>query len=392
MANISQFFDTDSDHQAKVQEFIDNMNFLKSMTAEEHTLYKKWQDINFRFNKELANIRIVKNKIWRPVDLSDKQATVDQIINIKPRVILVDNEDTLFDWSILRDFSHSMSFDANIGRNMKYLVIDDYSGKYIGVLNVGSDAIAIKGRDAWIGWNKEVRVGARKINNTAIGNCIMPTQPFGYNFLGGKLMAVLVTSKYIRDTWQDRYHDKIVGFTTTSLYGSYSMYNNIPYWKPVGSSAGKITIKPDDLVYDYMLQYLKEHNRGIYDAIQNGNNNAIGVTSGLKQRLLKPIFDEVGLKLGDYTHGYQRGVYFAPIYENTREFLRNEIDDSKLVMKERYQKDTDGMLGWWKDKAIKRYEKLHTEGRLNDGVLFYDEMVGLSWEDAKKKYLGDIGR
>lgn len=392
MQNISKFFDTDSLHQQKVQEFIDNMNFLKAMSAEEHTLYKKYQDINHRFNKEIANIRIVKNKIWKPINLQDKQITLEQLENMKPRVIFVNDENTLFDWSILRDFSHSMSFDANIGRNMKYLVIDDYTGKYIGVLNVGSDAIAIKDRDAWIGWNKEIRVKEKKINNTAIGNCIMPTQPFGYNFLGGKLMAVLITSKLVRDTWKERYQDTIVGFTTTSLYGSYSMYNNIPYWKAVGSSAGKILIKPDDKVYDYMLQYIKEHRRDEYDAIQDGNNNAIGVTSGLKQRLLAPIFDEVGLKMSDYTHGYQRGVYFAAIYENAREFLCKTIDESKLVMKPRYVQDVDGMVEWWKDKAIKRYEKLHSENRLNPEILFYDGMIGMTWNESKRAYLEDIGR
>ena len=36
-----------------------------------------------------------------------------------------------------------------------------------------------------------------------MGFVIVPTQPFGFNFLGGKLMSLLITSKKIRDCEYD---------------------------------------------------------------------------------------------------------------------------------------------------------------------------------------------
>ena len=55
---------------------------------------------------------------------------------------------------------------------------------------------------------------------------IIPIQPFGYNFLGGKLM-LMITSDVIRKSWEDKYGDILVGMSTTSLYGTCSQYNNM---------------------------------------------------------------------------------------------------------------------------------------------------------------------
>jgi len=396
MTDLSSFFETDSDHESKVQEFKDNLNLLKSMSVEEHTLYKKWQDINFRFSGHASNLRIVKNKIWKPYDIFDYEKTVDQISNIVPKIILVDNDDDLFTWNTLRDFTHSMGFDANIGRNLKFLILDVTSEKYLGILNLASDVISIKSRDEWIGWTSEDRLEGKRLNNTAIGSCILPTQPFGYNFLGGKLIASILTSQQVRHAWEARYKDRLVGFTTTSLYGPYSMYNGIPYWKPVGKTAGRVIIKPDDEAYSYMLQYIKTHRKEDHDKLLDAGN-AIGVTSGYKQRVIALIFNELGLKISDYEHGYERGVYFAPIYENTKEFLCRKIDESELSLKSNhlpggFGDDIYSIFDWWKEKALNRYQKLFSENKLKPEILFYDEMIGMTWQEAKEKYLDQVGR
>ena len=91
-------------------------------------------------------------------------------------------------------------------------------------------------------------VGIRKVRlkkelNNIECSTIVPVQPFGYNMLLGKLLNPCGSEK-IRKDWKDRYGDELVGMTTTSLYGTHSMYNSIPMWKKVGSSNGKIIIKP----------------------------------------------------------------------------------------------------------------------------------------------------
>ena len=46
-------------------------------------------------------------------------------------------------------------------------------------------------RDNYIGWNKENKFKEGKLNHTTIASTIVCTQPLGYNFLGGKLVAMM---------------------------------------------------------------------------------------------------------------------------------------------------------------------------------------------------------
>ena len=143
-----------------------------------------------------------------------------------------------------------MEFQANPGRNVKCYVKDRTSGKILGQICLGSDITALGVRDQYIGWTKEDKFKGGKLNNTSIATTIVSTQPFGYNFLGGKLIAALATSPEVREYWKKKYNNVLVGLGTTSLYGIHSQYNGIPHFKTLGESKGKISTKPDDSVYD----------------------------------------------------------------------------------------------------------------------------------------------
>ena len=111
-----------------------------------------------------------------------------------------------------------------------------------------------------------------------------------------------------------------------------------------------------------------------------------------KQNILNKVFRHMGIKVKDYEHGFKRGVFFANMYDNGLEYLRNEIDDSDLVMKKKFVEDYEYINRWWKNKAIKRYTKLHTENRLKPEILYYSDILGMTWEQCKEKYLGEVGR
>ena len=98
------------------------------------------------------------------------------------------------------------------------------------------------------------------------------------------------------------------------------------------------------------------------------------------------------IKPKNYEHGFKRGVYFANIYENGKEFLRSEIKEKDLIMKPKYQQDTDYINNWWKPKAIRRYTKLFDDNRIKPDSLFYSKIIGMTWEEAKQQYLKEVGR
>ena len=322
------------------------------------------------------------------IPIFNEEKTIQEIQDLEPIVAHTEDNET---WTLLRQGISSMEFVANPGRNIKFYVKDKVSNKYLGVICMGSDVTSLGSRDEYIGWTRDNKFKDGKLNHTAIGTSIIATQPLGYNFLGGKLVSALVTCSTIRDKWQEMYDETLVGATTTALYGIHSQYNGIPHWKTLGETKGKISIKPDDSAYDVWHQWLKDNKTEKYEKLVELRPNGQPQT-GIKQKIIQMIYQELGIKRAKYEHGFKRGAYYADIYENGRPFLRNEINEDELVMKEKYKLDYDRIINWWKPKAIRRYEKLHKENRLKPEQLFYSDIIGMSWEETKEKYLGDIGR
>jgi hypothetical protein len=280
-------------------------------------------------------------------------------------------------------------------------VKDRVSGKLLGQISLASDVTSMGVRDNFIGWSKDNKFVDGKLNHTTIASTIVCTQPLGYNFLGGKLVAMMTTVPEVRNHWKTKYGQTLVAVGTTSLYGIHSQYNGIPLFKTLGESAGKISLKPDDKFYDPWHQWLKENRAEWYkqnisdERARNGANmgyEANGPVSGIKQKILGQIFKECGIKANEYHHGFKRGVYLAMMYENGREFLCKQIEEDALVLKPKFEQGIDYINKWWKKHAISRYSKLYDEGRIKPEHLFYIEGIGMGWDEFKAKYLKEVGR
>lgn len=409
---MNKFWDTGEetntatfDYHIMKKKFIDNLNYLKTMSVEEQTLYKKWIEWNMDRVSNMKRLPVLQSyydSLWKPTDIFNKELTIKEIQSIEPYVEIVDDdpkESTR--WTEIRKLIHTMEFQANPGRNVKIYVKDRTSGKILGQICLGSDITSLGVRDEFIGWTKEDKFEKGKLNCTSIATTIVSTQPFGYNFLGGKLIAALATAPEIRDYWKQKYDNPLVGIGTTSLYGIHSQYNGIPHFKTLGESKGKISIKPDDEVYDPWHQWLKQNRAEWYkknimdERERNGANMGYeknGPVSGIKQKIIQAIFKELGIKGNEYDHGFQRGVYFAQMYENGNQFLCDKIEEKDLILKDKFKQGNEYTIKWWKDKAIKRYEKLFEDNRIKPEVLFYVDAIGLTWEGMKEKYLKEVGR
>ena len=390
------FGEAEFDYELEKQKFIDNMDFLKDMSVQESTLWKKWEEFNKDpqfFMDRADTIDRLEKTIWQPTDIYNKELTIQEINSINPIVEPVEqgNAKANEDWIITRRLIHSMEFTANPGRNVKFYVKDKSTNKVLGLICLGSDVTSLGVRDELIGWSKENKFKDGKLNHTAIGTTICCVQPLGFNMLGGKLVAQMVTSKVVRDTWKKLYGQTLVGISTTALYGIHSMYNGIPQWKTLGETKGKISLKPDDKFYDIWHKWIKDNKREEYDSKVGPRPSGQPVT-GIKQKIIQMIYQELGIKRAKYEHGFKRGAYFANIYQNGKEFLRSEINEDELIIRNMYERDIEYIDSWWKRKAVNRYTKLLEQNKIKPEKLFYSGMINISWEEAKEKYLGDIGR
>jgi hypothetical protein len=391
-------FDFESE-KAKLKE---NMDYLMTMSVQEQTLYKKWVELQEPTMLEAkSQIASYYDLQWKPTDINNKELTIKEIESLDPYVEIVDDPKESTKWAAVRRMIHTMDFTANPGRNVKINVKDRVSGKLLGQISLASDVTAMGVRDNFIGWTKDNKFVDGKLNNTTIASTIVCTQPLGYNFLGGKLIAMMTTVPEVREYWNSKYKNVLIAVGTTSLYGIHSQYNGIPLFKTLGESAGKISLKPDDKFYDPWHQWIKENKNDWYlenitrERARNGANmgyEANGPVSGIKQKILGQIFKECGIKATEYHHGFKRGVYMAMMYENGCEYLRNEITEDKLILKDKFKQGTEYINKWWKKHAISRYTKLHDEGRIKPEHLFYIDAIGISWEEMKAKYLAEVGR
>jgi hypothetical protein len=389
------------DFETERQLLIDNLNYLKSLSVEEYTFHRKWNELRHHIEPEREYIHNAQHSMWRPTVFNTPEAEADAAIaaisQIKPRIVFVGNmktDETNFrHWEAYRYFLSSHEHNGVPGRFIKILIVDDNAKgqNVLGIASIASDFNSVGDRDTFIGWTVDHRKNG-KLNSTAIGSTIVATQPFGFNFLGGKLIASLITSKIVRDEWQLRYGDVLAGLTTTSLYGPSSMYNAIPWWKTLGATIGAIPIQPDVNIYKKWRLWVRTNRKKEFAEITTTKNGRGGAATSEKTRVVELIFDSASISKDEYKHGFERGVFFSSFYENTKDFLCDKISENDLVLKPRFQGDIGAIMDWWRPRAIKRYLKLKEENRLKKFSPFYNDMDRMDYQTAKEKYFGDVGR
>ena len=98
------------------------------------------------------------------------------------------------------------------------------------------------------------------------------------------------------------------------------------------------------------------------------------------------LYSKLNIDFSKYKNDQVKGVYYMDLYENSNEFLRNEIPAEKLLPN--IKTDLDVLMKWWKTKATKRYEKLYKDNKLQTDTLWYEELTSQnvkSWLSSRGK-------
>ena len=387
-------------------ELIADLTVKSQMDVREYTLYQKWCEVHEKFptrnittlfgeEQQLVDmsqqdtINDIKNNIWMPKSPDDYE-------NLRPRMIL-SNGPLADKWNTLRTFSSTMKNNSNIGRNLYYTVIDEVTEKFLGVICISSDFLDLTPRDQYIGWPKEIKTQGNMINHTAIGSTIVPLQPLGFNYMGGKLLALLCLSDTVQKDWKKQYDDVLVGVTTTSLYGNtksngLSQYDGLTYWQKMGFSSGSVAFDPNRDILNKIYDWVKEnHTRHYFEWWEAKKPNGLPYKRDHKNRTLHFAYSKMKIPKELVKCAHQRGIYFSPLYNNTCEFLRKEITEDQLVKS--FDTSEDALANIWKFQYAKgRISMLKKKNTVSYESLFYDDLIFMSWEDTKAKYLPQVGR
>ena len=388
---------------------IKELTYVSAMGVKEYTLFQKWCEVQEKYPT------ITVNDLWegeRKVLADEKQRRAieevkanfwmqnepDDYLKLEPELVYTNKEEDLPElWNTIRTFSSTMKNNSNIGRNLNFIVRDKPTKKYLGVICISSDFLDLTPRDNFIGWTREKKTQGAMINHTAIGSTIVPLQPLGYNYVGGKLLALLCLSTPVQELWEKLYGDKLVSVTTTSLYGKtkaggLSQYDNLDFWQPMGFTSGSVSFEPLKDTRMMIRNWLKKnHTRKYFEWYVAKKPSGQPHKRDHKNRSLNFAYSQLEIPKELIRSEHARGIYFTPLYDKSCEFLRG--DDDGQNMTKMFDTSVENLVNVWKTKHAKpRIKQLAKKDKVSTESLFYDDFIYLTWEQAKEKYLPQVGR
>lgn len=418
------------------------------MDPTEYMLYHKHAEIqDWLPTQDMSHINWVKRLIWKMTDRSDFRRIEPELIfvgneiEVKTKNIwgqessfeLENKEPFMKHWGIMRTLISTGRNDGTIGRQIRFIIRDKNTKQYLGVICLSSSMAMLKPRNDAIGWDidKNFQKGG-KLGCLANGQSIIPTQPFGSAYLGGKLLSLLCLSDVVQKKWKELYKETLVQVDTTSLWGEMkggqSQYDNLnPYWESkLGDTTGQTPLKPRDEVFFSMRDWMKvrepfEYWRHFVEKSDSGNLKM----REHKTRAINFCYRKLGFKSKDFISEQKRGVYRAPLYKNGDEFLRDEITEDKLIPAHDFS--VEALTEFWrfgsmgdtkvldpetKKKLGDNQKKINMKRRMkgmvkgqvdswrqdtliqNQGssVDWYLELGHLNWGQVKEKFLAQVGR
>ena len=293
--------------------------------------------------------------------------------DMKFQVVSCSGKEQLKLFNTLLEKTASFSPDENPGKTLKFMLKETTTNTIVGFARYGSPLINSKPRNVYLEGVPDLDI----FNKRAImGFNIVPVQPFGFNYLGGKLLAAVCCSSDMRRMLDEKYNTKFCLFETTSLYGNIkgaSMYDGMkPYLRYKGDTQSKFLLTLGEDIYFEMRDWFVERNNG-EDLIHAGASSRklktqtkiVGVIkASLKQNNpeLYTKFVEKMNEAGDVTT--QKRFYMGEYgYSNAKDVLLGKTDT--LIKAPNYDRfEMENIVKWWKKMASKRYAKMVSENRL----------------------------
>ena len=285
--------------------------------------------------------------------------------------------------NLLRAVS-SHNNESNIpGRELRWMVYEKRSQQVLGFIRFGSPTINSKPRNLWLGKAPNLSIFNR---HAVMGFVIVPSQPFGYNYLGGKLLALLCVSHFARETLNEVFEKDIALFETTSLYGSTTSASQYDGLKPFMRYKGLTESKFLPLLHAEAFHKLHNHFTRLNNNTPLTDNRASSKKMKRQTKMIawiKNSLKEYGRieklekfnSVIDMAFGLtqKKRFYISDYgYGNVREVLLGDQD--KLIPGQNWDKfQLENIISWWKRKATKRYETLKKDGRFRDKVELWTE-------------------
>jgi hypothetical protein len=265
---------------------------------------------------------------------------------------------------------------APVGKNIQLAVKEKNSGKILGFIRLGSPVIYMKPRNELLGqvWIQQEDTAKRFNASCVMGFVIVPAQPFGFNYLGGKLLSAICTSHTVREICNKKYGMNVCLFETTSLYGTTKTVSQYDGMKPYIRFRGLTESDIVPMMHGQRYHDLKNYVENITGDLLQGDTSSTSrklrtftKMIALTKSALKgtPEGDDFNLTIENAKKLTEKKRYYTSDfgYNNAVDYMNCKTDT--LVPGPNYEKhELKNVIEWWRSKAINRYETLKSEGRL----------------------------
>ena len=283
-------------------------------------------------------------------------------------------------WQLYLDIISSHNNLSSPGRNIKLAVLEKKTNKWVGFIRIGSPTIMMKPRNELLGCviTNETATTKSFNNAAAMGFVIVPAQPFGYNYLGGKLLAAICCSHEVREMINAKYGMNMCLFETTSLYGTskaISQYDGMkPYLRFKGVTESDFLPMMHGKPYDDLKDYVEKINGGSF-VPEDASSRKLKISStivAMTKSALKPHKEDYDRFMATITKAKaltEQKRYYVSDYgiANFKDIVLGKTD--KIVKNENFDKHhLANITEWWKNKASNRFISLKNENRVRTEI------------------------
>ncbi len=236
-----------------------------------------------------------------------------------------------YDLFRLARYYWSIPYSYGFGRRLRYLLFDNSNNKLIGLFGLQSPPICFPARDTRI-----IYPPGRK---TELVNQTMDIYTLGaippYNrLLGGKLVAMAVTSNEVREDYRIKYSgrktemegriipDHLVALTTTSAFGRSSIYNRLKYQNiQLAESLGYT-----NGYGNFHLQRLYPFFKQFLEAEDISTHGGYGVGPKHTWQIIRRSLDKLKIPGDLLRHGIKREAFLFRLVDNLEYYLEGKTD------------------------------------------------------------------
>jgi len=283
-------------------------------------------------------------------------------------------ENTMFFWWNLVWWS--LPYTKAIGRQMRFILWDNYHDAPFGLLGLQSPPLRSTVRDEYLGF--KAGKSTNWINQSMYGQRIGALPPYN-DLLGGKMVVLSMVSQEIKDAYKEKYHNKktlmnekiipseLLFFTTTGAFGKSSVYERVKYndrkiTKFIGYTTGRGTFHIPEEIYLELLNFLEDQGENV--------ERGYGTGPSRKLNLIRKATAKLGLS-GYIFHNIKRGYYiihnvdnlFKVIHENEKpNYYNDKFEDLFAYWKKRWLLPRSKRINKWKKfKKINEINKIKIE-------------------------------